>query len=64
MPIPEAEAGKLFMPYSRLPGAAPGGDGLGLAIVKEISDQNAALDCIARKADGQATVAEVSMVAL
>ena len=61
VPIPDDEVGKLFTPYYRLPGAAPGGHGLGLAIVKEIADQHAALLHILRKADGQGTVAEVWM---
>jgi two-component system sensor histidine kinase QseC len=60
-PIPDDEVGKLFTPYYRVPGAAPGGHGLGLAIVKEIADQHHALIQIHRKADGQGTVTEVSM---
>lgn len=63
-PIPDDEVDKLFTPYYRLPGAAPGGHGLGLAIVKEIADQHMALVRLVRKADGQGTVAEVSLPAL
>ncbi|SFD27370.1 sensor histidine kinase [Massilia yuzhufengensis] len=64
VPIPTSEADKLFTPYYRLPGAAPGGHGLGLAIVKEIADQHQALVGIGRKPDGQGTVVEVLLPAL
>ncbi|QOY92738.1 sensor histidine kinase [Massilia sp. UMI-21] len=60
-PIPAAELGKLFTPYYRSPGAAPGGHGLGLAIVKEIAGQHHGSVSLRRKADGQGTVAEVSL---
>jgi two-component system sensor histidine kinase QseC len=60
-PIPAEEMGKLFTPYYRAPGAAPGGHGLGLAIVKEIAGQHGASISLRRKADGQGTVAEVSL---
>ncbi len=60
-PIPADEIGKLFTPYYRSPGAAPGGHGLGLAIVKEIAGQHGASISLCRKADGTGTVAEVSL---
>lgn len=63
-PIPADEVDKLFTPYYRLPGAAPGGHGLGLALVKEIADQHGAGIRIHRKPDGQGTVAEVSLPAV
>jgi two-component system sensor histidine kinase QseC len=63
-PIPDDEVGKLFTPYYRLPGAAPGGHGLGLALVKEIADQHGAVVRILRKPDGQGTLAEVSLPAV
>ncbi len=63
VPIPDDEADKLFTPYYRPAGAAPGGHGLGLAIVKEIADQHHALVQIGRKPDGQGTVVDVLMPA-
>lgn len=60
-PIPAGEMNKLFTPYYRSPGAAPGGHGLGLAIVKEIAGQHGASISLHRKPDGQGTVAEVSL---
>ena len=61
MPIPADEVDKLFTPYYRLSGSAPGGHGLGLAIVKEIADQHQALVQVGRKPDGQGTVVELLM---
>lgn len=61
VPIPDDEMDKLFTPYYRMQGAAPGGHGLGLAIVKEIAGQHAASVGLRRKDDGQGTVAEVSL---
>ncbi|MDN4061265.1 ATP-binding protein [Massilia sp. YIM B02769] len=61
-PIPPDEVEKLFTPYYRSPGAAPGGHGLGLAIVKEIASQHTASISLCRKADGTGTVAEVSLL--
>ena len=55
-PVPEQERDKLFIPYYRPAGAAPGGHGLGLAIVKEIADQHGASVTLATKEDGQGTV--------
>lgn len=63
-PIPADEVDRLFTPYYRLPGAAPGGHGLGLAIVKEVADQHGAAIRIHPKPDGQGTVAEVSLPAV
>jgi len=60
-PIPAGDVGKLFTPYYRSPGAAPGGHGLGLAIVKEIAGQHGASISLHRKADGQGTVVDVSL---
>ncbi|VXB97933.1 ATP-binding protein [Massilia sp. 9I] len=60
-PIPTGELDKLFTPYYRAPGAAPGGHGLGLAIVKEIAAQHGASISLRRKPDGQGTIAEVSL---
>ncbi|MCA1247963.1 sensor histidine kinase [Massilia sp. MS-15] len=60
-PIPVEELEKLFTPYYRAPGAAPGGHGLGLAIVKEIAAQHQASISLRRNPDGQGTVAEVSL---
>lgn len=60
-PIPADEIGKLFTPYYRSPGAAPGGHGIGLAIVKEIAGQHGASISLCRKPDGTGTVAEVSL---
>ncbi|MEX5746213.1 ATP-binding protein [Massilia sp. X63] len=60
-PIPADELGKLFTPYYRSPGAAPGGHGLGLAIVKEILGQHGASVSLRRKGDGQGNIAEVSL---
>jgi two-component system sensor histidine kinase QseC len=62
-PIPPQERDKLFTPYYRPAGAAPGGHGLGLAIVKEIADQHGAAVRLHPKADGQGTVAEVALAA-
>ncbi len=61
VPIPEQEIGKLFTPYYRLPGAAPGGHGLGLAIVQEIVDLHRGRIEIRRKPDGQGTVVRVQL---
>lgn len=61
-PIPAEEISKLFTPYYRAPGAANGGHGLGLAIVQEIASQHGASISLRRKADGQGTVAEVSLL--
>lgn len=61
MPIPEDEVGKLFTPYYRLPGAAPGGHGLGLAIVQEIADLHHGKIEILRKPDGQGTVVRLRL---
>ena len=61
VPIPDDEVDKLFTPYYRLRGAAPGGHGLGLAIVKEIADQHQAPIRIVPRADSQGTVVEVSL---
>lgn len=61
MPIPEDEIGKLFTPYYRLPGAAPGGHGLGLAIVQEIVDLHHGKIEIRRKPDGQGTVVRLRL---
>jgi two-component system sensor histidine kinase QseC len=63
-PIPADERDKLFIPYYRPPGAAPGGHGLGLAIVKEIADQHAATVHLATKPDGQGTVAQLAIPVL
>jgi two-component system sensor histidine kinase QseC len=63
-PIPEHERDKLFIPYYRPAGAAPGGHGLGLAIVKEIADQHCASVVLAPKEDGQGTVVRLRMTAL
>ena len=63
VPIPEDEVPKLFTPYYRVRGAAPGGHGLGLAIVKEIAGQHHATVAISRKPDGQGTIVEVSLPA-
>jgi len=60
-PIPAEELDKLFTPYYRSPGAAPGGHGLGLAIVKEIAGQHGASISLRRRVDGHGTVAEVSL---
>lgn len=61
LPIPEAEAARLFTPYYRRAGANPDGFGLGLAIVKEIVDQHGGSIRLRRKPDGQGTVAEVEL---
>jgi two-component system sensor histidine kinase QseC len=63
-PVPEQERDKLFIPYYRPAGAAPGGHGLGLAIVKEIADQHGASVALAEKEDGQGTVVQVRLAAL
>ncbi|WP_168709969.1 sensor histidine kinase [Massilia sp. Mn16-1_5] len=63
VPIPEDEVARLFTPYYRLRGAAPGGHGLGLAIVKEIADQHQAPIRIVPKGNSQGTVVEVSLPA-
>lgn len=61
VPIPEQELGKLFTPYYRLPGAAPGGHGLGLAIVQEIVDLHHGKIEVGRKPDGQGTLVRVCL---
>lgn len=58
-PVPEAEIGKVFTPYYRIPRKESTGSGLGLAIVKEIADQHKATVEMRTKADGQGTVVEV-----
>jgi two-component system sensor histidine kinase QseC len=63
-PIPAADRDKLFTPYFRPAGAAPGGHGLGLAIVRAIADQHGATVTLGAKADGQGTVARVTLAAL
>lgn len=62
--IAEEERDKLFVPYYRPAGAAPGGHGLGLAIVKEIADQHGASVALGTRADGQGTVVTVTLDAL
>jgi two-component system sensor histidine kinase QseC len=64
VPIPENERTKLFIPYYRPAGAAPGGHGLGLAIVKEIADQHGASVLIDTNEHGQGTVVQLRMAAL
>jgi len=64
VPIPGKERDKLFIPYYRPAGSAPGGHGLGLAIVKEIADQHGAVVTLDTRADGQGTVVQVTLVTL